>query len=117
MPGCAPIYGANIVTGRVLDDPERPCAGSRFRFGQNAGAGDLIGLRLRSQAERIDQKHCDDQSADTSHGVEHHRQSNTVAGHLFETGSVNVGLSTLNFADSLAVPPSDPFSAFLSTAG
>ncbi len=93
------------MTVRVLDDSERPCTGARFRFGQDACAGDLIGLCLRPKAQRIDQQRWDDQSADKSYGVEHHKQSNTVAGHLFEIRSVNVGLSRQYFAGSLAVPP------------
>ena len=98
MARCTPIYRAEVMTIRVLDNPQRPRAGSRFRFGQDSGARDLIGLCLRSQAQRIDQKRRDDQSADNSHGVEHHRRSNTVVGRLFATGSVKPCLKHTLFA-------------------
>jgi hypothetical protein len=105
MARCTPIYRAEVVTIRVLDDPQWPCAGSRFRFGQDACARDLIGLCLRSQAQRIDQKRRDDQSADNSHGVEHHRRRNTVVGRLFATGSVNLALNT-HYSQACALAPS-----------
>ncbi len=98
MPRCVPIYHAEVVTVCVLDDPERPCARPCFRFCQDACAGDLIGLCLRSRAERIKQERWDDQSAYKSRGVEHHRRSNTVVGRLFATGSVNLWFTHTVFA-------------------
>lgn len=70
MTGHAPIYRAKVMTVRVLDDSDRPCAGSSFRFGQDACASDLIGLCIYSKAQRIDHKRQEYESTSNSRVME-----------------------------------------------